>query len=397
MLTRADLLRIVTLLLPGALFLGCASGAPKGDASTKPTSVPTWTGTATGELTVGAAKVPLRNAYAVVVRPRRVAEDQTRILLTEGPVPLEVLDDLLKKLPVQAFRGVEVVLDARNAPQTVFFHHEEIPAGLEVREVTKYAPSAAPAGRLAGRLTFQDPGFSFGFDVQFDAPVYRPPRKARKSDDPSLTPRDKARAEIDDEGLEFTPDGFRRAVLDDDVETVQLFLDAGMSATTGEPKWSILYDAVEKGDAHIVKALLAAGADANGKDIGGGPLVMMAAADKEPAVLKALLDAGGNPNAKAQMNQTALISAAASGKGENVDVLLAAGANVNARMTTGTTALAMAVYQGQTEIVKRLIAAGADAKRDRKELLRAARKAKNKEIEKALLDAVKTGPKRPKK
>jgi len=57
----------------------------------------------------------------------------------------------------------------------------------------------------------------------------------------------------------------------------------------------------------------------------------------------------------------------------------------------------MAVYQGQTEIVKRLIAAGADAKRDRKELLRAARKAKNKEIEKALLDAVKTGPKRPKK
>jgi hypothetical protein len=396
MLTRADLLRTVTLLLPGALLLGCASGAPKGDASTKPKSVPTWTGTASGELTVGAAKVPLRNAYAVVVRPRRAAEDQTRILLTEDPVPLDVLDDLLKKLPAQAVRGVEVVLDAHNAPQTVFFHHEEIPAGLEVREVTKYAPSAAPTGRLAGRLTFKDPGFSFGFDAQFDAPVYRPPRRPRKSDDPSLTPRDKARAEIDDEGLEFTPEGFRKAVLDDDVETVQLFLDAGMPATTGEPKWSILYDAVEKGDARIVKALLAAGADANGKDIGGGPLVMMAAADKEPAVLKALLDAGGNPNAKADMNQTALISAAASGKPENVDVLLAAGANVNARMTTGTTALAMAVYQGQTAIVKRLIAAGADAKRDRKELLRAARKAKNKEIEKALLDAVKTGPKRPK-
>ena len=66
-------------------------------------------------------------------------------------------------------------------------------------------------------------------------------------------------------------------------------------------------------------------------------------------------------------------------------------------MTTGTTALAMAVYQGQAEIVKRLIAAGADVKRDGKELLQAARKAKNREIEKALLDAGKTGPKRPKK
>ena len=239
----------VTLLLPGALLFGCASGAPKGAASTrpKPTPVPTWTGTASGELTVGAAKVRLRNAYAVVVRPRRAAEDQTRILLTEDPVPLEVLDDLLKKLPAQAPRGVVVVLDARNAPLTVFFHHEEIPAGLEVREVTKYAPSEAPMGRLAGRLTFKDPGFSFGFDAQFDAPIYRPPRRPRKSDDPSLTPRDRARAEIDDEGLEFTPEGFRKAVLDDDVETVQLFLDAGMSATTGEPKWSILYDAVEQG------------------------------------------------------------------------------------------------------------------------------------------------------
>jgi hypothetical protein len=70
---------------------------------------------------------------------------------------------------------------------------------------------------------------------------------------------------------------------------------------------------------------------------------------------------------------------------------------VNARMTTGTTALAMAVYQGQAEIVKRLIVAGADVKRDQKELLKAARKAKNKEIEKSLLDAVKTGPKRPRK
>lgn len=390
----AAVLPLSALLLSAGVLFGCASSeGPEPATRPKPTPAPTWSGTARGEIVVSGASTPLRHAYAIVVRPRKATEDQTHVVLSEEPVPLEVLDDLIRALPKSGVNSVQVALDSKGRPLTAFFHHESLPAGLEVRETARYAPSPAPAGRLAGKLVFDDPGFSWSFSAEFEAPVYRPVRPPSRADDPSLSPRERARILLSEQHLEPTYDGLRRAILDKDADLVELYLDAGVPATSGEPQRGVLDEAVDSGDAGIVKLLLEKGANPNGKDYGGWPLVMKAAADKEPAVLAALLDAGADPNSKAAMNQTALISAAIGGKLENVDLLLKRGAKVNARMSTGTTALAMAVAQGHTAVVKRLIAAGADVARDRKDLLESARRIKNKEIEKLILDAGKAAPK----
>ena len=303
------------LLCLAGLIVGCASAdTPEPAARPKPSTAPTWTGTAKGTIVVSGVSTPLRHAYAVVVRPRKATEDQTHVVLAEEPVPLEVLDDLIRALPKSGVNSVQVALDARGKPLSAFFHHGSLPAGIEVRELTRYVPSAAPAGRLAGKLEFQDPGFSWSFSAEFEAPVYRPVRPPSRADDPSLSPRDRARAALSDQHLEPSHDGLRRAILEKDVDLVTLYLDAGIPATSGEPKWGLLYDAVDEGDPAIVKLLLERGANANGVDIGGWPLILRAAADEEPAVVSARLDARAAPNAKAAMNQTARISAALGGK-----------------------------------------------------------------------------------
>ena len=383
------------LLVSAALLVGLATLATFATAA--PQSVPgavpasgqpaTWTGTATGEMTVSSAKVPLRHAYAVVVRPRKATADETRLVLSEEPVPLEVLEDLLKRLPAFEFRGIEVILDAASVPTAVFFHHEALPAGLEVREVAKLTPAATPAGSLAGRLTFNDPGFSFGFDATFEAPIYRPPPRAPKAADPGASPEQQARDALEEQGLEFTPGAFEKAVGEGDAEAAKLYLAAGMPAATGEPGRSVLAEAVEKGQAPVCRLLLAAGANANGGNYNGTPLLHVASEQQGVDVVRALVEGGAEVNRKGDGNITALHEAAGAGKLDTVDYLLGAGAKVTARTTSGWTALHSAVQRGDLAMVRRLIAAGADVARDRKELLEYAQAAKSLEISKALREA----------
>jgi hypothetical protein len=385
--------RRCAFLVCAILPFGFATATPQASSGAvrPPDSVPTWNGTAAGEMSVGADKVPLRHAYVLVLRPRKATADETRIVLSDEPIPLEVLDDAGRKPPrfqlEQEFRGVEVVLDAAGAPRSAFFHHERLPAGLEVQEVTKLLSSPSGAGRLAGRLTFSDPGFSFGFDATFDAPLSRPKEKERAAPDPTLTTEQRARAELEDQGLELKTGGFSRAVREGDAAAVKLYLDAGMPATTGEPDRGVLADAVEAGNAEIAKVLLAAGASPNGHDYGQTPLLIVASGGAEVGVVRALVEAGANVNVKGDGNLTPLIAAAGSGKVETVDYLLGAGAKVTARTTYGWSALHSAVQKGDFAMVRRLIAAGADVARDRKDLIEYARTAKSPEIEKAIREA----------
>ena len=377
------------LLSTAAVLVALAAAVPRvaSGAVPPPAQPQSWTGTATGDLTVSKAKVPLRHAYAVVVRPRKATADETRVVLSEEPIPLEVLEDFLKRLPSFEFRGVEVLLDAAGAPTAVFFHHEKLPVGLEVRELTKLTPAPAEAGRLAGRLVFQDAGFSFGFDATFEAPIYRPPPKEAKVVDPGLSPEAQARAALDEQGLEFTPGAFDKAVGDGDVEAVTLFLAAGMPATTGEPNGSVLAEAVENGHAPVVRILLAAGADPNGGNYNGTPLLYVASEQQGVDVVRALVEGGAEVGRKGDGNTTALHAAAGAGKLDTVEVLLGAGAKVTARTTMGWTALHSAVQRGDLPMVKKLIAAGADVARDRKELLEYARSTKNPAIEQSIREA----------
>ncbi|MHB1047301.1 MAG: ankyrin repeat domain-containing protein [Thermoanaerobaculia bacterium] len=387
---RARRLSVAAAALLVAVRAATAAIAASAEAAVgaSPAAQPsTWTGTANGEMTAQRTRTPLRHAYAVVVRPRNAAADETRLVLSEEPVPLEVLEELLKRLPSFGFRGVEVVLDAGGAASAVFFHHDELPAGLEVREVAKLVPAAAQPGRLAGRVVFDDPGFSFGFDAIFDAPVFRPAAGPSKAADPGLPPEEQAKAALEEQGLPLNAGAFDRVVGEGDVEAVKLFLAAGMPATTGEPGGGVLETAVEGGHAEVVRVLLAAGADPNGVGYAGTPLLAVAAERQGVDVVRALLQGGADVARKGAGNATALHAAAGAGRLDNVELLLAAGAKVTARTTRGWTALHSAVHRGDLPMVRRLIAAGADVSRDRTELLELARSAKSPDVEKAIRDA----------
>jgi ankyrin repeat protein len=122
-----------------------------------------------------------------------------------------------------------------------------------------------------------------------------------------------------------------------------------------------LHVAVQNDQVEIVQALLKAGAPANPATRYGITPLALAAINGSPAVVGALLEAGANPNAANPDGETVLMDAARSGKVAVVDRLIAAGADVNARDSwRGETAVMRAAGENHADVVKRLAAAKAD-------------------------------------
>jgi len=122
-----------------------------------------------------------------------------------------------------------------------------------------------------------------------------------------------------------------------------------------------LHAAVQQDQVEIVQALLKAGAQANVATRYGVTPLALAATNGNPAVVGALLEAGANPNAANLEGETVLMDAARSGNVAVVDRLLAAGADVNARDTwRGETAVMRAASENHADVVRRLTAARAD-------------------------------------
>ncbi|HUG72241.1 MAG TPA: ankyrin repeat domain-containing protein, partial [Steroidobacteraceae bacterium] len=156
----------------------------------------------------------------------------------------------------------------------------------------------------------------------------------------------------------------------DSLAIVQGMIAAGLDLQPG------LLAAVHSGSVEIVKVLLAAGARADfrlakgftplpaprllrllrdgvplprGESIppGGDTLLMLAAARGRADVMRALLAAGADANAKRNDGGTALMAAVANIRAEAVQVLLTAKADVNAVDNNGSTALMLAVPDSQ--------------------------------------------------
>lgn len=114
------------------------------------------------------------------------------------------------------------------------------------------------------------------------------------------------------------------------------------------------------GNAAIVDALLAAGADPNLALPGGETPLMTAARTGKLAAVQALLTRGADVNSKLPGGQTALMWSAAEGHTAVVDALLAAKANVQASVDTGLNALLFAVRAGHLDTVRALLKSGMD-------------------------------------
>ncbi|KAK7946208.1 uncharacterized protein PG986_010529 [Apiospora aurea] len=126
-----------------------------------------------------------------------------------------------------------------------------------------------------------------------------------------------------------------------------------------------LPEAASEGHLSVVKRLIKAGADVNGKAGVNSPLVK-AAKGGHLDIVEMLLAAGADANG-ATAYDTALTAAAGRGHLSIVDTLLRAGANVNA-MANSDTALSKAVKGGHADVAGSRLASGANANAETQDL-----------------------------
>lgn len=124
-----------------------------------------------------------------------------------------------------------------------------------------------------------------------------------------------------------------------------------------------LFEAAHRGDAARIKALLAAGARANGVDARDGrgrtPLHVAAHARQHEA-MRALVAAGANPNALENDRYDIVTIAAVANDVPTLEVALALGASAkNITSRWDGTALIAAAHLGHAGVVRTLIRAGA--------------------------------------
>jgi Ankyrin repeats (3 copies) len=341
-----------------------------------------YEGTATGELRSNENKANLRYSYAVK-KTKRLS-----VILSDRPVPIESLGNY-KSLVGLANEGkihaIEVVIDSNNKASEVFFFDDRIPSELSVKDPGPFTPKKVDEKVVSGKLVMNDPGYSFGYDVTFSAPVFRPEIVPGRAVNSGMTSEEAAKTGLKNAGLSFDEDTFTSKVQSGDAGAVELFLQAGMPPVVHGR--SAIWTAVEFQQVEVAKLLIDRGQDVNERGEYGQTLVMLACDHKDVPMLQLLIQSGANVNQANDYKITPLASGAEQGNKEIIEVLLAAGANVNARNTYGGTALQVAVLRGHTDIVKRLIDAGADVARDRAELLEIAHREKHPDIEKLLMQS----------
>lgn len=120
-----------------------------------------------------------------------------------------------------------------------------------------------------------------------------------------------------------------------------------------------LVEACYQGQALLVRALLAAGADANERDEEGCPALLLAASERSSAIVALLLAAGADPHAALEDRTQAIHLAARFGVAESLRLLLDAGVSVEVRDELERTPLWCAAAEGNLEAVELLLAAGA--------------------------------------
>jgi ankyrin repeat protein len=122
-----------------------------------------------------------------------------------------------------------------------------------------------------------------------------------------------------------------------------------------------LADAARTGDGATVRALLAAGADANAPGRFGTPALHWVVRVEDRAAAGLLLDAGADPNARTPLGLAPLHLAIANRDVSTIELLLAAGADPKLLDPAGETPLMLAARAGDAAIVARLLRAGAAA------------------------------------
>ncbi len=123
-----------------------------------------------------------------------------------------------------------------------------------------------------------------------------------------------------------------------------------------------LHWAVQKGDLELARMLLYAGANVKATTrIGGYSPLILASRNGNAAMIEALLAGGADPGSATASGTSALMFAAQAGNAAAVQALLTHGADVNAReKVKNETALMIAAAYGRADVIRALTAKGAD-------------------------------------
>jgi len=147
-----------------------------------------------------------------------------------------------------------------------------------------------------------------------------------------------------------------------DPEEVKALLAAGADANVRDGEgWTALMLVTVKGHLEVARALLNAGADVHAKNQKGWAALRFAVSMDDAEALRLLLEAGADVNGQDAEGDTALMQAAREKSMESLKLLLAHGADVNVRNRSGETALKIAARHGYHEIIRALKEAGADS------------------------------------
>jgi ankyrin repeat protein len=133
-----------------------------------------------------------------------------------------------------------------------------------------------------------------------------------------------------------------------------------VAATAAAARDLPLVEAVKRGDAAAVAALVKQSADVNAAEVDGTTALHWAAHRDDVAVARALIRAGANVNAANRYGVTPLHLAATNGSATMIEALLAAGAGANTALPEGETALMTAARTGKVDAIAALLAHGAD-------------------------------------
>jgi uncharacterized protein len=172
-----------------------------------------------------------------------------------------------------------------------------------------------------------------------------------------------AREKLEKEGVAFTPEAFLQKVAEGDTARVKLFLEAGIdSSVRNSLGRTALWVATERRQLATLKALLAGGVAPNEKNApmgeGGKSIVFEAVDSGDAAFVRALVEAGADAKTANDYEVPPLAEAARTGNLEMCEILLKAGADPNAA-PAGFPLLYGPVNEGHLEVVRLLLKSGA--------------------------------------
>lgn len=186
-----------------------------------------------------------------------------------------------------------------------------------------------------------------------------------------------AREALAKEGIAFTQEAFLQRVAGGDAAHVTLFLEAGIDPSLpNSAKRTALWVAVERKKSEVLKALLAGGVAPNEKNAppmeGNKTIVFEAVDSGDAALVRTLVEAGADAKMANEFGVPPLAEAARTGNLEMCEILLKGGADPNAA-PGGFPLLYGPVNENHLEVVQLLLASGAKLGEHKAPLIEAAK------------------------